>query len=645
MPAYDFKSIPPILASKELIDAILYKTMRKTPTIVRKQFNIARIRNFYMLKVKFTQNTIDNKLQDIVGNFPKLEQIHPFYRYWFNVLYDRDHFKIALGQLKNCKTLVDKVGSHYVKLLKHADSLFQCKQLKVAALGRMVSLVRKMDAYLQYLEQVRQHMARLPNIDPSMRSIVITGYPSAGKSSFLNTLTAANVDVQSWAFTTQSLLVGHADRSNIRFQIIDTPGLLDRNLEERNNIELQAITALAYLNSTVIFVLDVTQGQIFTEKQVQLFDSLKPFFAGKNVVICLSKSDLWDAAQLSETEKQLIQSLTPFSFEETIGLAAIPYISTSDFAEALKIGGLQAVQATQALQQENSRIQQLISIPQIPMISCSSQSNSGCERVFNIAADLLLRQRERSGLQTYGQGQLAIPGLYVAYPKGKTSNSSVPDSVQQLNTQGLNPRPLSQADGFVTELDKEMQFGQSCKYIYNEREKWDLARPEWINDPIPLIHNGKNILDFITVDEDIMKMVQDLEEEERQLSKQPALYDDEELFKRLAAYKRLTDHSRPKNAVLETIRAKTNEKKAILERSSVRSGKARVTSITKQRNISATDIELNQQYKGVGEAGLEKAKKIYKKNRVSDSNQSVAPEEMARHLMSGKMSNGTRAWR
>ena len=59
MPAYNFKAIPAILDSKLLIDAILYKTMRKTPTIVRKQFNIARIRNFYMLKVKFTQNSID----------------------------------------------------------------------------------------------------------------------------------------------------------------------------------------------------------------------------------------------------------------------------------------------------------------------------------------------------------------------------------------------------------------------------------------------------------------------------------------------------------------------------------------------------------------------------------------------------------
>lgn len=38
-------------------------------------------------------------------------------------------------------------------------------------------------------------MTRLPAIDPSTRSIILTGYPSAGKSSLLNELTNANVDV------------------------------------------------------------------------------------------------------------------------------------------------------------------------------------------------------------------------------------------------------------------------------------------------------------------------------------------------------------------------------------------------------------------------------------------------------------------
>lgn len=207
MPIYDFRTIGSIPSGKDLVDIVLSKTQRKTPTVIRKTMKICRIRAFYMLKVKFTQNTIGQKISAIVDEFPKIDEIHPFYRYWFNIMYDKDHFKIALGQLHQCKNLTDKVGQHYVKLLKHADSLFQCKTLKRAALGRMISLLRKQNEYLAYLEQVRQHMSRLPSIDPSTRTLLLTGYPSVGKSSFLNALTRANVEVESWDFTTQSLLL------------------------------------------------------------------------------------------------------------------------------------------------------------------------------------------------------------------------------------------------------------------------------------------------------------------------------------------------------------------------------------------------------------------------------------------------------
>ncbi len=52
-------------------------------------------------------------------------------------------------------------------------------------------------------------------------------------------VTRADVDVQPYAFTTKSLFVGHMDHRYLRWQVIDTPGLLDRPLEERNTIEMQ----------------------------------------------------------------------------------------------------------------------------------------------------------------------------------------------------------------------------------------------------------------------------------------------------------------------------------------------------------------------------------------------------------------------
>ena len=75
----------------------------------------------------------------------------------------------------------------------------------------------------------------------------------------MNKVSRANVDVQPYAFTTKSLFVGHMDFKYLRWQVIDTPGILDHSLEERNTIEMQAITALAHLQCSVLYFIDISE--------------------------------------------------------------------------------------------------------------------------------------------------------------------------------------------------------------------------------------------------------------------------------------------------------------------------------------------------------------------------------------------------
>jgi nucleolar GTP-binding protein len=60
----------------------------------------------------------------------------------------------------------------------------------------MATIMRRQKEPLAYLEQVRQHISRLPAIDPNTRTLIICGYPNVGKSSFINKITRADVDVQ-----------------------------------------------------------------------------------------------------------------------------------------------------------------------------------------------------------------------------------------------------------------------------------------------------------------------------------------------------------------------------------------------------------------------------------------------------------------
>lgn len=55
--------------------------------------------------------------------------------------------------------------------------------------------------------------------------------------------------------------------------MIDTPGILDQPLEERNNIEMQAITALAHLRASVLYIMDLSEQCHYSiEEQVRLND-------------------------------------------------------------------------------------------------------------------------------------------------------------------------------------------------------------------------------------------------------------------------------------------------------------------------------------------------------------------------------------
>lgn len=73
MVVYNFKKIQTVPPGSEIIDIVLTRTQRRTPTVVHPGYAITRIRQFYMRKVKFTQQTCQDKLSQIIEDFPRLD--------------------------------------------------------------------------------------------------------------------------------------------------------------------------------------------------------------------------------------------------------------------------------------------------------------------------------------------------------------------------------------------------------------------------------------------------------------------------------------------------------------------------------------------------------------------------------------------
>ncbi|XP_071863646.1 nucleolar GTP-binding protein 1 [Bombus fervidus] len=464
MALYNFKKIAVVPTAKDFIDIILSKTQRKTPTVIHKNYKIARIRAFYLRKVRFTQQNFHDRLSQIIQEFPKLDDVHPFYADLMNVLYDKDHYKLALGQINIARHLIDNVSKDYARLMKYGDSLYRCKQLKKAALGRMATIMKRQAANLAYLEQVRQHLARLPSIDPYTRTIIICGFPNVGKSSFINKITRADVEVQPYAFTTKSLYVGHTDYKYLRWQVIDTPGILDHPLEERNVIEMQAITALAHLRAAVLYFCDISEqcGHSLDE-QVKLFESIKPLFANKPLTVVANKVDVLRLDELPPEKRALLKSL------EDKDVPVLEMSTITDF-------GVMDV-----------KIQ-------------------ACERLLAFRVDQKIRTKKVEGL---------LNRLHVAQPvprDDKIRAPCIPESVLRKRKEGLKVK---------RKLEREIEEEMGDDYVLDLKKNYDIEGDQKY-DVIPEIWEGHNIADYI--DPEIFNKLNDLEKEE-QLREEAGMYD------------------------------------------------------------------------------------------------------------------------
>lgn len=83
---------------------------------------------------------------------------------------------------------------------------------------------------------------------------------------------------------------------------------MDHPLEQRNTIEMQAVTALAHIKAAIVFMMDISEQCDYSlDDQFQLFESIKPLFANKPVFVGLNKIDVLRRCQLSTENENVLK--------------------------------------------------------------------------------------------------------------------------------------------------------------------------------------------------------------------------------------------------------------------------------------------------------------------------------------------------
>ncbi len=282
--------IPTVLTADELLD----KAFRKASKVdYEGETRLETVRESNIGKLKSIRDTIVDTLGRYVKAFPSIERQSGFYRELIDVTIGKDKLKKSLGAIDWCRGSVARIAKDATREVSRATKISRIDELRRSAYGRISSFVKQVRKELDFLAKARNAMKRFPAIDPENPTIVVAGSPNVGKSLLVGSISTAKARVAVYPFTTQEISVGTFERRYQRYQVIDTPGLLDRPLEERNSMELRAILALRHLADVIVFMFDPTEtcGYLMSDQE-HLLDVVKREFPGIPIVEVENKADL-----------------------------------------------------------------------------------------------------------------------------------------------------------------------------------------------------------------------------------------------------------------------------------------------------------------------------------------------------------------
>ncbi|MDD1753686.1 MAG: NOG1 family protein [Methanotrichaceae archaeon] len=270
-----FERLPTVPRSQELLD----KAFRRASRYAKSDESAVMV----------ASNILSDNLANLVRKFPSFKDLPPFYWEIVDIMIGIDDIRIGLSRLGWASRQIREIRRDSLSNMKRSE---ETAYFRKAAFGRMSSVIGSIEKDLEFLGKAREKLRWIPTIDPELPTILVAGYPNVGKSSFISRVTCARPEVASYPFTTKGVFVGHFIHDDQKYQVVDTPGLLDRPFEERNEMERQSVAALRHLKGVVLYIIDPSEYSGYPlESQLRLGEDIKGWIE-LPVLQVANKSDL-----------------------------------------------------------------------------------------------------------------------------------------------------------------------------------------------------------------------------------------------------------------------------------------------------------------------------------------------------------------
>ena len=301
-----FANIPTIMTAEEIIEFAHNRSTKISMKSSLRMKKLERTRIREITRLQEFSKQVKTKISEAVQEFPSVERLHPFYVELSEILVGNDKLKQSLGAVYNCIPTIDDITDKHLQAIKLTDEFKQMKWSRSAAKGRISSILRATAKNLDFIIEAKTTLSKLPGIAPNSPTIVCAGFPNVGKSTLVKAVSTAEPDIAYYPFTTRKVIIGHLRVDNHSVQIVDTPGILDRPMAQRNEIEREAIAALKYLAHVIIFMVDPSEACGWNlEQQLNLLAEVQKMFPMNPLLIVLNKVDITQPEMLAAAREKL----------------------------------------------------------------------------------------------------------------------------------------------------------------------------------------------------------------------------------------------------------------------------------------------------------------------------------------------------